>query len=221
MVGRAPARHNVRPCASGLESVSTCYNLWTDSPTNAASRQASLLFTMQHLWEIEDFRIQPALISLRHAVEVGSLRTWGGGEIFLFTMHRFGETHYVTFSFLDTLCVLFEIPISRYSLLYLSLSYLIFLRYAVWEKQGSLVTQLPGVNNLGNSLVFGILKKNSNFLTLSLQAKWFLLAFRPKKGLDFDITKMCVFISTLTTEDRHKMLYRIPAPQYLSIPNSQ
>ena len=38
-------------------------------------------------------------------------------------------------------------------------------------KQGSLVTQLPVVNVLGNSLIFGILKKNSNFLTLLLQEK--------------------------------------------------
>jgi len=88
------------------------------------------------------------------------LERWGGGAIFLFTMYRLGETHYVTFSFLGTLCVLFEIPISRYPLFYLSLSYLIFLLYAVWEKQGSLVTQLPGVNVLGNSLISGILKKN-------------------------------------------------------------
>lgn len=151
MVGCGPARHNVRLCVSGLESMSTCYNLWTDSPTTIASREAFLVFTMQHLWEIGAFRIHLALISLRHADEVGSLRT-GGGAIFVFTMHRLGETHYVTFSFLRTLCVLFEIPISRYCLLYLSLSYLIFLRYAVWEKQGSLVTSLPDVNVLGNSL---------------------------------------------------------------------
>lgn len=156
MVGRAPARHNVRPCASGLEPVSTCYNLWTDSPTTTASRQAFLVFTMQHLWATGAFRKHLALISLRLADEVGSLRT--GGGILLFTMHCLGETHYVTFSFLDTLCVLFETPISRYSLPYLSLSYLIFLKYAVWEKQRSLVTQLPGVNVLGNSLIFGILK---------------------------------------------------------------
>jgi len=37
---------------------------------------------------------------------------------------------------------------------------------------------------------------------------------------------ICVFISNLTTEDLHKMLYkvqqcRIPPPQYLSVPYSQ
>ena len=120
--------------------------VWTK--LNTASRQAFLVFTMQHLWQIGSFRIHPVLISLRHADEVGSLRPGGGiFFFFLFTTHRLGETHYVTFSFLDTLCVIFEIPISRYSLLSVIPH---FSKHAVWEKQGSLVTQLPGVNVLGN-----------------------------------------------------------------------
>ena len=43
---------------------------------------------------------------------------------------------------------------------------------------------------------------------LPLQEKWFELSFLPKKRFDFDITMMCVFISTVTTGDLHKMLYK-------------
>jgi hypothetical protein len=46
----------------------------------------------------------------------------GGGALLSFTMHRLGEKLYVTFSFLDTLCVIFEIPISIYSYISLFLS---------------------------------------------------------------------------------------------------